>query len=132
MFERLRRKGFDSGQIKSTVESLENAGLIKDEALAKELLRNAAERKYLGRKGIEMFLSKRGIQREIIDETMSIHTREMEKDSALKIVEKKLKVLKKYPENIIRRRLWGMLERRGFSPDIINMAVKIHSERTPP
>ncbi len=129
MFERLRRKGFDSGQVKSAVESLENAGLIKDEVLAKELLRNAAERKYLGRQGIEMFLSSRGIQRELINETMSIHTREMEKDSALKIVEKKLKALKKYPENIIRRRLWGMLKRRGFSSDTINMAVRSVSNK---
>lgn len=129
MFEKLRRKGFDSRQIKSAVESLENAGLIKDEALAKELFRNAAERKYLGRKGIEMFLSGRGIQREIIDETMLIHTKEMEKDSARKIVEKKLKALKKYPGNIIRRRLWGMLEFRGFSADIINMTVKAVSNK---
>ncbi|MEF9426766.1 MAG: RecX family transcriptional regulator [Candidatus Mariimomonas ferrooxydans] len=60
---------------------------------------------------------------------MSTHTGEMEKDAALKIVEKKLKALKKYPENIIRRRLWGMLKRRGFSSDTINMAVRSVSNK---
>lgn len=129
MYERLRRKGFDSEQIKGAVESLENAGLIKDEVLARELVRHATERKYLGRQGIEMFLSRRGIQKELINETMSTHTGEMEKDAALKIVEKKLKALKKYPENIIRRRLWGMLKRRGFSSDTINMAVRSVSNK---
>ncbi|MEE8328989.1 MAG: regulatory protein RecX [Thermodesulfovibrionia bacterium] len=129
MYERLRRKGFDSEQIKGAVESLENAGLIKDEVLVRELVRHATERKYLGRQGIEMFLSRRGIQKELINETMSTHTGEMEKDAALKIVEKKLKALKKYPENIIRRRLWGMLKRRGFSSDTINMAVRSVSNK---
>lgn len=124
MFERLRRKGFDNDQINRAMEFLEDVGLMKDEVVARELFRNAIERKYLGRKGIEMFLSRRGIERELINETLSTHTREVEKGVALKLVEKKLKTLKNYPENIVKRRLWGILQRRGFSTDIINIAVK--------
>ncbi|MEF9426765.1 MAG: hypothetical protein L0956_06190 [Candidatus Mariimomonas ferrooxydans] len=55
MYERLRRKGFDSEQIKGAVESLENAGLIKDEVLVRELVRHATERKYLEDKALKCF-----------------------------------------------------------------------------
>ncbi len=124
MLERLKRKGFDGEQINNTIEFLEDTGLMKDEVVARELFRNAVERKYLGRRGIEMFLSRRGISRELIDETLPTHTAEMEREAALKLIEKKLKTLKNCPENIVRRRLCGILGRRGFSTDTINMAVK--------
>lgn len=124
MTERLKRKGFDSEEINNTMEYLQDEGLIKDEALAPELLRYAIEKKHLGRKGIKMFFSHRGIKKDLIDETLSELSEETEKEAALRFVEKKLKILRNYPQNIIKRRLWGMLQRRGFSSDIINMAVK--------
>ena len=124
MCERLEKKGFDSGQINGAIKFLEDTGLLKDSVVAQELFRNASERKYLGRKGIEMFLNKRGIDRELIRDTLSSHTWEMEKEAALKLLQKKLKTLKKYSGNVVRRRLWGMLQRRGFSADIINKTVQ--------
>lgn len=124
MHGRLKRKGFDNNQINKAMQFLENAALIRDEVTATQLLRSAIERKHLGRKGIEMFLFRRGIERELINETLSNHTREIEKETALKLVEKKLKTLKIYPENIVKRRVWGLLKRRGFSSDIISSAVK--------
>ncbi len=124
MLERLKKKGFDNKQINNTMEFLEDTDLIKDEVLVTELFRYAIEKKYLGRKGIEMFLSMRGINRELIDETVLTHTRQMEREAALKLVKKKSRPLKNYPEYIVKRRLWGILERRGFSTDTINTALK--------
>ena len=124
IYERLSRKGFNNDQINKAMGFLVDAGLLNDEILVKELFRYAKERKYLGRKGIEMFLHKRGFGRELINDTISNHTREMEKEAALKLAEKKLKTLKNYPGNIIKQRLWGILKRRGFSADIINMTIK--------
>jgi regulatory protein len=124
MLEKLRLKGFNDEQVNNTIAFLENAGLIKDETLAAELLRNAVARRYLGRKGVAMFLSKRGIDRDLISETLSNLTQEMETETARKLVEKKLKTMKNYPENTVKRRLCGILQRRGFSSDIIYKAVK--------
>ena len=106
------------------MEYLKDAGLIKDEALASELLKTTIKNKHLGRKGIEIFLSRRGIEKELIDETLSGLSEEIERDTARNFVEKRFKGLKHYPKDTIKRRLWGMLQRRGFSSDIINMAVK--------
>ncbi len=113
--DRLKRKGFSVKEIEATIHFLENAGLISDEALTKELFRYSVERKSLGKKGIEAFLSRRGIDKELIHKELSIYTNDIEAESAAGFAEKKLKSLDKYPEEIIKRRLWGMLQRRGFS-----------------
>ncbi len=124
MYERLKRKGFENKQIRDTLKLLEDTGLIKDEVLAVELFRYAIEKKHLGKKGIEMFLFRRGIERELINETLSTHTGEMEMESALELVKRKKRLLKNYPEDIVKRRLQGMLYRRGVSIDTINTVLK--------
>ncbi len=124
IIQRLRRKSFDDIQINNTVEFLKKAGLINDDILASELLRNATEKKQLGRKSIQAFLSNRGIKKDLIAETLSGLSEDKEKETALRLVEKKMKVLKNYPKNVIKRRLWGMLERKGFSAEVINSVMK--------
>ena len=124
MMQRLKRKGFDNNLIHSTIEYLKNAGLIRDEILASELLETTIENKHLGRRGIALFLSHRGIKQDTITKTLSGVSEDIEKDTALRLVEKKLKTLKQYPQHVIKRRLWGMLQRRGFSTYITNIAIK--------
>lgn len=124
IFDRLKRKGFSVIEIEATIQFLEKAALISDEALTKELFRYSVERKSLGKKGIEAFLSKRGIDKELIHKELSIYTNDIEAESAAGFAEKKLKSLYKYPKEIIRRRLWGMLQRRGFSAEVINKVIE--------
>jgi regulatory protein len=124
MAEKLQRKGFDSGQIEGVIKLLETAGLINDRALAADLLRYSVERKSLGNKGIRMFLASRGIDRELIDKTLSVHSPESEGNAALEFAERKLKILNKYPPEVIKRRLWGTLQRRGFSAEVVKKTVK--------
>ncbi len=123
MAEKLQRKGFDSGQIDGVINLLETAGLINDRALAAELFRYSVEIKTLGKKGIRVFLASRGIERDLIDKTLATHSPETEENAALEFAGRKLKILKRYKPEVIKRRLWGMLQRRGFSPDVINKTI---------
>lgn len=123
MADKLQRKGFTGGQIHDVIKLLESAGLINDRALAVELLRYSVERKSLGNKGIRVFLASRGIERDLIDKTLSDHSPESEANAALEFAEKKLKILKRYPQEVIKRRLWGMLQRRGFSSEVVSKTV---------
>lgn len=123
LHSRLEKKGFPGDQIGSVILSLERDRLIDDEALAAELLRYSSERKSLGAKGIKAFLAKRGIEKRVIDKTLSVHTQDIEEASAKRFVEKKLKTLAKYPDDVIKRRLHGMLQRRGFSQEIIRRVI---------
>ena len=120
MLERLGKKGFDQDHIKDVMGFLERAKLINDEALASDLFRQSTERKYLGCMGVRMFLSSRGIPKELIDKTMSEHTREMEELSARNFIDKKMNSLSRHSDNVIKRRLWGMLQRRGYSITVIS------------
>lgn len=123
MLDRLRTKGFESKDINVVMEFLENSGLINDKELASELLSYSKGSKPLGRNGIRMFLFKRGIDKPLIDETLFGHTSEMEEKTAMEFAERRSKVLNNYPAKVARRRLWAMLQRRGFSADVIRKAV---------
>ena len=123
MLERLRTKGFETEDIEAVMEFLEKSGLINDAELASELLSYSARSKPLGKNGIRMLLFKRGIDKPLIDETLSSHTCEMEEEAAMKFAERRSRVLNNYPEKVARIRLWAMLQRRGFSADVIRKAV---------
>ena len=65
MRERLGKKGFDQDHINDVMEFLERAKLINDELLASDLFRLSTERKYLGCMGVRIFLTSRGIPKEL-------------------------------------------------------------------
>ena len=123
MLERLRAKDFESDDINAVMEFLEKANLINDAELASELLSYSARSKPLGKNGIRMLMFKRGLDKGLIDETLSGHTTEMEEEAAMEFAERKARVLNNYPEKVARRRLWAMLQRRGFSSGVIRRAV---------
>jgi regulatory protein len=120
---RLEKKGYSEDETNETLHFLKQTGLIEDRLLALGLLRDAIERRHLGRKGIEAFLYQRGIDRDLINELLFHHTNEVEIETAKRLIEKKIKRLKNHPKDIVRRRLIGMLRRRGLSTDVIKRAL---------
>ena len=123
MLDKLRTKGFEDEDINAVMDFLEKSGLINDKELASELLSYSTGSKPLGKNGIRMFLFKRGIDKPLIDETLSAHTQEMEVKAAMEFAERKSRVLNNYPAKVARRRLWAMLQRRGFAADVIRKTV---------
>ena len=128
MIERLGKKGFAPEDTERTIQYLQDRGLIEDRTLAQELFTNAVERRCLGRMGIRAFLGRRGIDKGLVNETLSTHTRDMEKESAVRYVKKRLVALQRHPKAIQRRRIQAALQRRGFSADIIREAVTSDTE----
>lgn len=127
MFRKLKEKGFHEKLIEDTVEYLVRSGLINDETLALDLFNHATERKSLGKNGVRMFLMKRGIDKKLVENVLLDHSDDMEERSAREFIERKLRTLKQYPEQAVKRRLGGMLQRRGFSTDVIYKII--HSIR---
>lgn len=123
MLDKLRRKGFETADINAVMEFLEKSGLINDAELALELFSYSAGSKPLGKNGIRMLMLKRGLDKGLVEETLSAHNAEMEEKTAMEFAERKSRVLKNYPAKVARRRLWAMLQRRGFSADVIRKAV---------
>lgn len=125
MIEKLRLKGFEQEDINAVMEFLEKSNLINDAELATELLSYSSGSKPLGKNGIRMFMFKRGLDKALVEETLSGHTPDMEERAAMEFAERKARVLSSYPPKVARRRLWAMLQRRGFSADVIRKAVDL-------
>jgi len=123
MLDKLRTKGFEPEDINAAMEFLEKSNLINDAELASELLSYSARSKPLGKNGIRMLMLKRGLDKGLVEETLSGHTADMEEKAAMEFAERRSRVLNNYPEKVARRRLWAMLQRRGFSADVIRKAV---------
>ncbi|MDQ7787081.1 MAG: regulatory protein RecX [Thermodesulfovibrionales bacterium] len=123
MRERLRKKGFFADIITQTVEALRKSGFLDDTALAENLKREAFSRKMLSRNGAKQYMLSRGIPLPVID-TAIVDDERTDIENAKRLVEKKMKVLKNYGPEIIRRRLYNVLSRRGYASETIRTVLK--------
>lgn len=122
MYEKLMKKGFSAEVAWNAVAYLKDRGFIDDRKFAGILKKDAIERKHLGRRGTRAYLINKGISGDIADEILGDEDNYL--DTAKNLVEKKLRSLKACDKETTKRRLWGMLARRGFSYGIINKALK--------
>ena len=123
MEERLRKKGITKSTASSTIKYLKEIGLIDDISLAETLKRQALATKLLSREGAKRYMLSRGIPREIVDRAFC-HEEDMDIDNAVRLMDRKLRTLRNYPPDIIKRRLYYFLSRRGYSSDTISKALK--------
>jgi regulatory protein len=121
--ERLRAKGIPESAISSAIGYLQDIGLMDDVSLAESLKREAQTTKMLSRKGAKKYLLGRGIPRDIIDSIFR-DDENADFDNARRFVDKKMRVLGGYPSEIVKRRLYGLLSRRGYSSETILKVLK--------
>ncbi len=121
--ERLMARGFSADVIASTMLRLKEIGLLNDLSLAETLKREATTHRMLSCAGARAFLVKRGIPKGIIDSVI-VPDDALDYDNAVRFAGKKLRALKKYPVAIAKRRLYNLLLRRGYSPEVIMKVLK--------
>lgn len=120
--EKLIRKGFPKTAIASTINYLQHIGLIDDRALAEALKRKAMNIKFLSQYATRRFMLHRGIPKEIID-SLFIPNEKEDIENAKRLIEKKLKIMNKYPDKKINKRLHDLLLRRGYSFETIKAVM---------
>ena len=121
--ERLIKKGITKSVASSTINYLKDIGLIDDMALAETLKREAVTTKLLSKNGAKKFILNRGISREIVDLVFSNDENE-DIENARKLVDKKLKAFRDYSPETVKRRLYNILLRRGYSFETIMAVLK--------
>jgi regulatory protein len=121
--KRLRRKGFPDHVVSSTIRHLKHIGLLDDKALAEALKREAMITKLLGQYGARKFMLGRDISREIID-SMFISDEKEDIENAQRLVDKKLRIMEGLPAEKIKRRLYNLLLRKGYSFETIESVLK--------
>ncbi len=122
--DKLELKGFDRSIAGQAVDFLKRAGELDDKVFAR-LWAASRAKKPLGFARIRRELSLKGIEKETIEEALAM-AREASppEESLARLAESKLKVLRGLPRDKARARLYGILARRGFSPDQVIKAVE--------
>ncbi len=114
----LNKKGFDNEYIIHTINYLKENKYIDDIDFTKSFISDKQNLNKYGPNKIKHELYKKGISKEIIDLCL-IPDEELEYDMAMELACKKMKSYNNLDRNSIYRRLGGILQRKGYSYDII-------------
>jgi len=122
---RLYEKGFSPGVVREVIDNFKRNGIIDDRRFARVWLDSVLQHRPIGRMRAEHELrAKRvdeGIINEVCDERLNL---EEEAEQARLACEKRMAVLKDYPPEIKRQRIWRYMKNRGFRFDIIQEIMK--------
>src|SRR5208283_3585886 len=122
MRQKLTDKNFPDEVIDKTLFYLEEKGFVDDRKLAESLSRDAVARRHLGAQGVRSYLIKRGIAKDLAAE-MS----EADNDyigSAAHLAEKRMRSMTNLDGGTVKKRLWGLLARRGYAYDEIRKVLE--------
>ncbi len=123
MRQKLTGKGFSKDVVEVTLAYLEEKAYIDDRRLAELLRRDAVERRHFGAQGVRSYLMRRGIAKDIADAMA-----ESDNDylgAAMQLAEKKMRSMGQLDSVTRKRRLLGLLARRGFSSDEMRQVMKM-------
>ncbi|HDR00423.1 MAG TPA: hypothetical protein ENN51_09100 [candidate division WOR-3 bacterium] len=126
MQERLARKGFAPDIVAAAMARLRELKLLDDEQYARDFTR---DRVTIGRKGkwnVRGELMKRGVERKTIEAALAEAPDELE--VARELAAKYRRRHARLEPEVLRRRLYAMLARRGFTPDVIRQALEMPDE----
>jgi regulatory protein len=121
--DKLKKKGFDEKTIKSTIDKLKQYDLINDSEFAAAWVRERLTYKPRGKKLLAQELWRKGIRKEIIDQVTGELCQDEDKP-AIELLEKIKGRYKNLVPQVARRRMYGLLIRRGFSYETVNNALQ--------
>lgn len=122
--DKLKQKGFSPEVIDQAVDFLKKVQLL-DDALFARLWVSSRIKKPLGARRLNYELKAKGIDKRIIEETLTEAQKEYGEEKAIAdIIQLKLKKFKGLPREKIKARLYGLLLRRGYSAALVMDALE--------
>jgi len=119
--QRLRAAGFEEEQVSTALADLERAGLIDDGRFARELAR-AKSGRLDGNRTVRSALAKAGVAPVVAEEVVLELGEDQER--ALALAENRARPLIGLDPQTAFRRLYGLLLRRGYGPDVARDACR--------
>lgn len=124
MRRKLLRKEYGETVVDAVIEDLTRLGYLDDERFAKTKALSAAGHKQHGKRRAKVELMKSGVSSEVADKALAdVYDATDTLAVARELARKQAPRLKKLDPQIARRRLVGMLQRRGFDYDDIKPVV---------
>lgn len=121
--QRLRRKHFSDAAMESAVQDLRRLGLLDDRQFAQAWVRGRAAAGGTGRRRLEWELRSRGVDRQVIAESLAGIGGEKEFSLALEAAQRRYARLRNEEPEVLRRKLASFLLRRGFEYENINKVL---------
>jgi regulatory protein len=121
--QRLTRKGFSPDIVSRTLQRLAELKMVDDAGFARRFTEDRITIGHKGKWRVRGELLKRGVAKEHIEDALA--TAPDEKEAAREVAEKYLSHNRRLEPAILKRRLFALLARRGFSPDTIRQVVNI-------
>ncbi len=126
--KKLKLKKYSASAIGETVEVLKRQGFLDDEKFAKIFANSSLYSRPTGKSKLKFDLKQKGVSAEVIERALGGLQDYDETKMAEELVKKRLRSMKGVPEETKKRRIFGFLQRRGFSSDAIFKALKIRDE----
>lgn len=111
-------RGFSSETAHEVIERLAELGLVDDLAFARAFARGRFEAGGKTGSALKMDLSRKGLSSQIIAQVLSEIDADEEYSRAHALAEKKMRSLTVHDRQVIRRRLFSMLARKGYAPQV--------------
>lgn len=130
--EALRERGIPDETAEQVLGRFAEVGLIDDAAFAEIFVRSRHRERGLGRSALRRELERKGVERSVADRAVEAIDDEDERARATELVLRKLDSAMFAGPQAARRRLLGMLARRGYGPSVaipvINEALRGYLE----
>jgi len=123
--DRLRRRGYEEEVITEVLAYLRGIELVDDEQFAALWVRDRIARKQLGARRLSWELRQKGVETEVIQRTVAmLLDEERELALAREVATRAWPRYAPLAPAVARRRLRGLLERRGYAPAIVSQVLR--------
>ena len=123
---KLLQRKFDAAGIERTLDELTAAGFLDDERAAKTFARHASHIKGQGRMRIARELAARGVDPELVAQTLDAQIDPDEEAARLRAALEKRARGRDLSDRRESSKVWQALVRQGFSPDAVSKALRRH------
>lgn len=122
---KLRERGFDEPVREHVLDRLTELGHIDDEQFGRALIEDVRRSRAAGPRLLEQKLFQKGLDRTLIAQLIAETRNDAnESDQAMQLAHQKLRQMQRLDANTRRRRLYGLLARRGFDAETIDHVMQ--------
>ncbi len=119
----LKRAGAPADVVDSVLDRFTNVGLIDDQAYAEAYVRTGIGVRRRGPRSLRLELAGRGVAPELIETATADIDLDAEREIALALLGRRAVAMRRLAPEVRRRRLTGLLLRRGFSGSVVSAVV---------
>ena len=114
----LAKRHIEPDVAKIVLDRFEEIGMVDDAAYAELLIRSRCNTKRVSRSVLRQQLRQKGVNQEIIEEALLVVSDADELRMATELVERKARAMSRLEPEVRKRRLFGLLARKGYNTSI--------------